>query len=355
MSLSPTSDDEDVKVSHEPGVGPPVLAGMYSADVSNVTMSKGEKHAFVSGLSIMNEQDHVLTALVRVTPPLNAVHMVVITESELAWERPDVAVLQLDMDCQKTRKKLMHIISKKPPGLLVAMFDQVPTPEVLHDLWDEMDLAWIWSGCLGGKQIDEVRQDLLDWEHLGIAPRCFADAKSLEMLELLNKRSEERYLNSYTRTCFVGETIEDDEEGDSILMELERFDDSLSPMEQEQLHLDQLALPGSMDEQKRRTLWRRLPQRTKIAIRLHHQERRGRQARDQEHQSDQDQQATLLNPDVAKKLCWRRCAGCKIRLMTSVTSARRDLERDQGQHSGDDTLDDPGQILDGHVGIGILD
>ena len=70
----------------------------------------------------------------------------------------------------------------------------------------------------------------------------------------------------------MGETIEDDEEGDSILMELERFDDSLSPMEQEQLHLDQLALPGSMDEQKRRTLWRRLPQRTKIAIRrLHHQ------------------------------------------------------------------------------------
>ena len=51
----PNSDDEDVKVSHEPGVGPPLLAGMYSADVSNVAMSKGEKHAFVSGLSIMNE------------------------------------------------------------------------------------------------------------------------------------------------------------------------------------------------------------------------------------------------------------------------------------------------------------
>ena len=149
----------------------------------------------------------------------------------------------------------MHTISKKPPGLLVAMFDQVPTPEVLHDLWDELDLHG--SGVvvmsprhiphtvpdasvdmrgdltvyLGGKQMDEVRQDLLDWEHLGIAPRCFADAKSLEMLELLSKRSEERY----TRTCFVGETIEDDEEDDSPLMELERFDDSLSPMEQEQL------------------------------------------------------------------------------------------------------------------------
>ena len=124
---------------HEPGVGPPLLAGMYSADVSNVAMSKGEKHAFVSGLSIMNEQDHVLTVLVRNTP-LNAVHMVVVTESELAWERPDVEVLQLDKDWQKTRKNLMHIISKKPPGLLVTMFEQAPTPAVLHDLWDEMDL-----------------------------------------------------------------------------------------------------------------------------------------------------------------------------------------------------------------------
>ena len=84
-----------VRVSHEPGVGPPLLAVMYSADVSNVTMSKGEKHAFVSGLSIMNEGDQVLTALVSNTP-LNAVHMVVVTESELAWERPDVEVLQLD-------------------------------------------------------------------------------------------------------------------------------------------------------------------------------------------------------------------------------------------------------------------
>ena len=120
--------------------------------------------------------------------------------------------------------------------------------------------------------MDQVRQDLLDWEHLGIAPRCFADAKSLEMLELLSKRSEERYLNSYTRTCFVGETIEDDEEDNSPLMELDRFDDSLSAMEQEQLHLDQLALPGSMDEQKRRALWRKLPQRTRIAIRRLHRQ-----------------------------------------------------------------------------------
>ena len=60
MPLSPSSDDEDddVKVTYDqPGAGPPLMAAMYSADVSSVTMSKGEKHAFVSGLSIMNEQD----------------------------------------------------------------------------------------------------------------------------------------------------------------------------------------------------------------------------------------------------------------------------------------------------------
>ena len=73
------------------------------------------------------------------------------------------------------------------------MFEEVPIPEVLHGLWDDMDLHG--SGVvvmspkhiphtvpdasvemrgdltvyLGGKQMDKVRQDLLDWEHLGIA------------------------------------------------------------------------------------------------------------------------------------------------------------------------------------------
>ena len=64
---------------------------------------------------------------------------------------------------------------------------------------------------------------------------------------------------------------------------------------------------------------------------------------------------TLLNPDVVKNRCWRRYAGCKIRSMTCVTSARRDQERDQGQHFGDDTPGDPGQILDSHAGIETLD
>ena len=99
-----------------------------------------------------------------------------------------------------------------------------------------------------------------------------------------------------------------------------------------------------------------LPQERLHCRRLHHQERQGRRAQDQEHQSDQDQQATLLNPDVAKRPCWRRCAECRIRSTTCATSERRGRGRDQGQHSEGDTQDDdPGQTLDGHVGIGTLD
>ena len=100
------------------------------------------------------------------------------------------------------------------------------------------------------------------------------------MLELLCKTSEERYLNSFSRTCFVGEAIEDDEEDidpSSDDMQMQPVDDSvdlekLTASEQESLALDQLALPGTIDEQKRRALWRRLPQRTHIAIRRLHRQ-----------------------------------------------------------------------------------
>jgi len=47
----------------------------------------------------------------------------------------------------------------------------------------------------------------------------------------------------------------------------------LTAREQEELMLDQLALPGAdMTEQKRRRLWRALPQRTRIAIRRLHRQ-----------------------------------------------------------------------------------
>ena len=100
------------------------------------------------------------------------------------------------------------------------------------------------------------------------------------MLELLCKTSEERYLSSFARTCFVGEAIEDDEEDmdpSSDDMQVQPMDDSvdlekLTPAEQESLALDLLNLPGTIDEQKRRALWRRLRQRTRIAIRRLHRQ-----------------------------------------------------------------------------------
>jgi hypothetical protein len=76
LSPSPEDEDNDVVVER---CGPPVVEAMYSVDcgVSCCTMNKGEKQAFVAGLSIMNIQDRVLTALVRHTP-LDSRHMIVL-------------------------------------------------------------------------------------------------------------------------------------------------------------------------------------------------------------------------------------------------------------------------------------
>ena len=43
------------------------------------------------------------------------------------------------------------------------------------------------TAYLGGEQVDEVPWDLLDWVHLGSAPICFPDAKSLGMMDLLHR------------------------------------------------------------------------------------------------------------------------------------------------------------------------
>ena len=59
---------------------------------------------------------------------------------------------------------------------------------------------------------------------------------------------------------------EDEEEENLLFMGLHGFVHSLSPMEEQEFHLDQLALPDSMDELKGTSVWRKLPQRTRIAI-----------------------------------------------------------------------------------------
>ena len=103
-------------------------------------MNKGEKHAFVAGLSIMNEQDRVLTALVSQTP-LDSRHMVVLTGCHLPWKTHDgVETLDIQEDWSKTRKKQIERVSQKPPGLIVAYVSKTDRLDLLGDLWIESDL-----------------------------------------------------------------------------------------------------------------------------------------------------------------------------------------------------------------------
>ena len=286
--MSPTSDD-DVRVSYKPGNEAQLpLEALYSCcDLSSVTMGKREKEAFRNGLELVNEQDRVLTALVSNTP-LDSTHMVVVTDSLLPWEKMDGVVILGIQDWNKTRKELSQIVSKKPPGLLVGLFSNGVQSAIMHDLMDEVDLHG--SGLvvicpnetsqefqsmsietrgdmtvyLGGNQMTGLQEEITAWDRLGIAPRCFEDAKHWDLMETLCKKSEERYLGSYTRTCFVADAIIEEESEEMTPEEQEE----LTVMEKEQLMLDQLALPGApLQEAERRALWRRLPQRTRVAIR----------------------------------------------------------------------------------------
>ena len=79
------------------------------------------------------------------------------------------------------------------------------------------------------------------------------------MLELLCKTSEERYLSSFARTCLVGETIEDGEEG----LDPSSDDMQMQPMK-DSVDLQKLTAA----EQESLTL----PQRARIAIRRLHRQ-----------------------------------------------------------------------------------
>eukprot|EP00435_Cladocopium_sp_Y103_P073605 s140_g44.t1 len=221
LSPSPCSPGNDTVVEHH---GPPVLEAMYSVEcgVKSCTMNKGEKHAFVAGLTIMNEQDKVLTALMSQTP-LDSRHMIVLKDCHMPWKTHDgVETLDIQEDWTKTRKKLIQMVSEKPPGLLVAYVSKTVHAEMLSDLWDEMDL----HGCgivvfcprhephkvhdvcismrgdlsvyLAGPAAEELQEEILSWDQSGVAPKCFEDSKSSAMVELLCKR---RDLTPHLMTC----------------------------------------------------------------------------------------------------------------------------------------------------------
>ena len=124
-----------------------------------------------------------------------------------------------------------------------------------HEFNDFHDLCMSTRGdltdYLAGPAAADFQEEILTSDKSGVAPTCFEDPKGLAMLELLCKTSEERYLSSFARTRFVGETIEDDEEDldpssdDMQMQPMEDYVDlqKLTLAEQESLALDRFALP----------------------------------------------------------------------------------------------------------------
>ena len=78
--------------------------------------------------------------------------------------------------------------------------------------------------------------------------------------------SEKLYLDRYAQTCFVVEAMDELSGSDDQM--LDDPDKPLTPGENEQLMLDQLATP----KPQRRAHWRALPARTRIAIRRLHRQ-----------------------------------------------------------------------------------
>ena len=113
----------------------------------------------------------------------------------------------------------------------------------------------------------------MEWSEgqVTMAPRTFQDACGMEFHELLKGHSEKLYLDRYAQTCFVGEAMDELSGSDDQM--LDDPNKPLTPAENEQLMLDQLAIPGApLDEVQRRAHWRALPTRTRIAIRCLHRQ-----------------------------------------------------------------------------------
>ena len=264
------------------------------------TMNKGEKQVFVAGLQTLQENDSVLHALVS-NNPLSVQHMVIVKDDLLINAPQSARVFDVGASWAKTRKEVIKHISNRIPGLVVLFLENTDPRRIWNDMLMEVDMYGCnlllftplleisveHSICLGGDlefalagpQSPKLLEALEGWCGENMIPKCFEDAKSAKLLEMLNTMSEDTYLEHFARTCFVADELEDISEIENsdiegVLRETKQEDGKpLSAREQEELMLDQLALPGAdMTEQKRRQLWRALPQRTRIAIRRLHRQ-----------------------------------------------------------------------------------
>ncbi|CAL1129119.1 unnamed protein product [Cladocopium goreaui] len=280
----------EVKTEHNPCA----LLGALMSSESRV-MDKKDKSVVTSGLKIMQHEDEVMKAMVGISHLQESVHMLVLKDPTInlsSWN--DVHVMTVDPNWDDTCKKLAARVSSQSPGL-VAVYMESPTWKQIQDVHCEADMnqctvvvftpyleslvdkGYCFGGdlCLfvAGDRNDALFRLAVDWNESqeSMAPRTFQDACGMEFHELLKGHSEKLYLDRYAQTCFVGEAM--DEQSGSEDQMLDDPNKPLTPAENEQLILDQLAIPGApLDEAQRRAQWRALPTRTRIAIRRLHRQ-----------------------------------------------------------------------------------
>ena len=97
-------------------------------------------------------------------------------------------------------------------------------------------------------------------------PRNFKDTMTPPFWGMAASISESIYLDQFCRTCFVSDLLELDEDEEELTPAAEP-EQALTSAEKDQLMLEEMVFPGApATEAARRAEWRRLPQRTRVAI-----------------------------------------------------------------------------------------
>ena len=245
---------------------PCALLGALMSTESRV-MDKNDKCVVTSGLKIMQHEDDVMKAMVGVSHLSESVHMLVLKDPTVnlsSWN--EFHVMTVDSSWEDACKKIAARVSSHCPGL-VAVYMENPTWNQIQDIHCEADTNQCTvvvftpyqanlvdkSTCFGGDLCLSVagdREDALsrlakEWNdgQVSMTPRTFQDACGMEFHELLKGHSEKLYLDRYAQTCFVGEAMDELLGSDDQV--LDDPNKPLAPAENEQLMLDQLAIPGA--------------------------------------------------------------------------------------------------------------
>ena len=106
-------------------------------------------------------------------------------------------------------------------------------------------------------------------ESFGIMPRNFQDTMTPPFWGMVAAISGSFYLDQFCRTWFVSDLLELDEDEEELIPD--EPEQALTSAEKDQLILEEMVFPGApATEAARRAEWRRLPQRTRVAIRRLH-------------------------------------------------------------------------------------